>query len=127
MSALIDSDQALLEMEHALLKRFDFPSTAIKHTFVSSGILTIQVSWVAVPATMNILDNRCMLNFTFAPNVLDRYRSLESAARVRFRDKLSVIAVDEVRRHPAQVGNEIVNCNLTVAVDASMVEAAARK
>ena len=126
MSAPIDSNQALMEIEHALSKRIDFPSTAITHTTISSGALTIQISWVVAAATMNILDERCMLNFAFAPAVLDRYASLESAARQRFRERLCAMATDEVRRHVPQVGNEIVDCNLSIDVDASMLDDATR-
>jgi hypothetical protein len=121
MSASIDSDQALLEIEHALAKRFQSPSTAVTHTTLSSGVLTVQMSWVVAPATMNILDERCVLNVAFAPDVLGRYMSLKGADRVGFRQRLCTRVSDEVRRHVPQGANEIVDCNLTVEVDASMV------
>jgi hypothetical protein len=126
MSASVDPAQALLEIEHALSKRFADPSAAVTHTFLSNGVLSVQISWVTAKATMNILDERCMLNIAFAPNVLNRYAALESAARAWFRDNLSAKVMSRVERHLSESG-EIAGCNLAVGVNTSMVDDAARQ
>ncbi|NPT67066.1 hypothetical protein GS910_22885 [Paraburkholderia sp. RL16-012-BIC-B] len=74
MSASVDPAQALLEIVHALSKRFPDPSAAVTNTLLSNGVLSVQISRVVAKATMNILDERCVLNLAFAPNVLDQPR-----------------------------------------------------
>lgn len=127
MSASVDPAQALLEIEHALSKRFADPSAAVTHTSLSNDVLSVQISWVVAKATMNILDERCMVNIAFAPNVLNRYAALESAARAWFRDKLCAKVMGTVERHVSEPGGEFDDCNVTVGVGTSMVEDAARQ
>jgi hypothetical protein len=56
----------------------------------------------------------------------DPFKRRASAARVRFRQRLCAMATDKVRHHVPRRGNEIVDCNLTVDVDASRVQDEAR-
>ncbi len=122
MSTSVDLDHALLEIEHALSKRFPHPSTAITHALLSNGVWSVQISWVVTEAPMNILDARCMLHVVLAPPVLERYARLGSAARLRFREALCEQVTDKVHCDVPAEGSEIVECNLTVDVRASMLD-----
>jgi hypothetical protein len=118
-------ERSCSEIEHALSKAFANPSTALTHTTDSSGTLTIVISWVVAAGPMNILDERCMLSLALEPDVLGRYASLDTAARLRVRDALRATAKDKVRAHVPRGGCEITDCHFTIHVDASMVDDAA--
>ncbi|MFC0401561.1 DUF3022 domain-containing protein [Paraburkholderia rhizosphaerae] len=125
MDQSIDMQQRVNELEHALSRRFASASTSVTHVADSAGRLTLQVSWIASAAQMNILDARCALSVVLAPRVLGRYASMNTATRVRARERLSGIAGDVAR--DAQRDGHSGECNATLDVSEPMLEEAARQ
>ncbi|CAB3764879.1 DUF3022 domain-containing protein [Paraburkholderia humisilvae] len=124
MDQSIDMQQRLTELEHALSRRFASSSTSVTHVADSTGRLTLQVSWIASAAEMNILDARCALSMVLAPQVLARYAAMSAATRVRARERLSDIAGDIAR--DAQRTSDSVGCGATLDVSGPMLEQVAR-
>jgi hypothetical protein len=126
MSATLDIQQSLTEIEHALFKSFPFSSTSITHVTNSEGIVTIQVSWVASAGSMSILDSRCAMNLVLEPAVLARYGELHGAARLRARESLRATAEDALRRHMPEGGADLDECNVLIDVGESILVDAER-
>lgn len=126
MTVSLDARQSLAEIEHALFKSFPFPSTSITPTTNSDGVVTIQVSWVASAGSMSILDSRCAMSLVMEPAVLERYRALPGAKRLRVREALRAHAEDALRRHLPAGGVDLAECNVMVGVDESVLADAER-
>lgn len=126
MTVSLDARQSLAEIEHALFKSFPFPSTSITHVTNSDGVVTIQVSWVASAGSMSILDSRCAMSLVMEPAVLERYRALPGAKRLRVREALRARAEDALRRHLPAGGVDLAECNVMVGVDESVLADAER-
>ena len=126
MTVSLDARQSLAEIEHALFKSFPFASTSITHVTNSDGVVTIQVSWVASAGSMSILDSRCALSLVMEPGVLERYRALPGAKRLRAREALCAHAEDALRRHLPAGGTDLAECNLMLGVDAAIFADAER-
>lgn len=126
MTVSLDARQSLAEIEHALFKSFPFPSTSITHVTNSDRVVTIQVSWVASAGSMSILDSRCAMSLVMEPAVLERYRALPGAKRLRVREALRARAEDALRRHLPAGGVDLAECNVMVGVDESVLADAER-
>ncbi|MCA8198999.1 DUF3022 domain-containing protein [Burkholderia vietnamiensis] len=87
-----DRSQRIAELEHALANGFPSQSTLVVHADDASGRLTIQVSWVRVPADERARQWRCVVDLSFAPDVLARYASLGTADRLRVRTHVCDLA-----------------------------------
>ena len=85
MSVTPDRSQRIAELEHALANGFPSESTVVVHADDASGRLTVQVSWVRVPADASARDWRCAVDLRFDPDVITRYASLDAADRLRVR------------------------------------------
>jgi hypothetical protein len=126
MTAALDPQQGLMEIEQALSKSFPYPSTKITHVTDSEDVVTIQVSWVASAADLSILDSRCALNLVLEPDVLGRYCVLDGAARLRVKESLRAMAEDAWRERTRDGGEDLAECNLMVGVSVAAVDSAAK-
>ncbi len=125
MTVSLDARQSLVEIERALFKSFPFPSASMTHVTNSEGVVTIQISWVASAGSMSIRDSRCAMSLVMQPNVLDRYRAMPGAARLRVREALRLHAEDALRRY-LPTGGDLAECNVMVGVDGSIIDEAER-
>lgn len=125
MTTSIDTQQRLVEIEHALSRRFPSPSTAVAHVADSSNRMTVQVKWVAAAAETSVFDARCALDRVFAPGAVEHYASMDGAARVRVREALCEQAGETMNArfaHPDDVDSE---CHASMNVDQALLDRAA--
>ncbi|QVN23857.1 DUF3022 domain-containing protein [Burkholderia pyrrocinia] len=126
MSRAPDRSQRIAELEHALANGFPSESTVAVHADDASGRLTIQVSWVRVPADESAREWRCAVDLRFDADAIARYASLDAADRLRVRTYLcdsSRRAVDE--RKP-RVEDTAIECCVALDVTRAELDAALR-
>ncbi|MBR8034362.1 DUF3022 domain-containing protein [Burkholderia vietnamiensis] len=120
MTGAPDRSQRIAELEHALANGFPSQSTLVVHADDASGRLTIQVSWVRVPADERARQWRCVVDLGFAPEVLARYASLGTADRLRVRTHVCDLARRAVDEEKPRVEDAEIECR--VAVDVTRAE-----
>ncbi|RQS28878.1 DUF3022 domain-containing protein [Burkholderia sp. Bp8992] len=126
MSDAPDRSQRVAELEHALAIGFPSQSTVVVHSDDASGRLTIQVSWVRVPAEATARDWRCTVDLRFDPDVITRYASLDAADRLRVRTQLCDRARRAVDEHKPRVEDAAIECNVALDVTRAEFDAALR-
>ncbi|NIE57031.1 MULTISPECIES: DUF3022 domain-containing protein [unclassified Burkholderia] len=126
MSVTPDRSQRISELEHALANGFPSESTVVVHADDASGRLTIQVSWVRVPADASARDWRCAVDLRFDPDVITRYASLDAADRLRVRTHLCDGARRAVDARKPRVDDAAIECNVALDVTRAELDAALR-
>ncbi|WP_175717783.1 DUF3022 domain-containing protein [Burkholderia anthina] len=120
MTVSPDRSQRIDELEHALANGFPSESTVVVHADDASGRLTIQVSWVRVPADESARQWRCVVDLHFAADVLARYAVLDASGRLRVRTRLCDLARRAVDEHKPRVEDAEIECS--VALDVTNLE-----
>ncbi|MBN3749382.1 DUF3022 domain-containing protein [Burkholderia sp. Se-20373] len=126
MSVTPDRSQRIAELEHALANGFPSASTVVVHADDASGRLTIQVSWVRVPADASARNWRCAVDLRFEPDVITRYASLDAADRLRLRTHLCDRARRAVDARKPRVEDAAIECNVALDVTRAELGAALR-
>ncbi|MBN3837314.1 DUF3022 domain-containing protein [Burkholderia sp. Ac-20344] len=126
MSRAPDRSQRIAELEHALANGFPSQSTVVVHADDASGRLTIQVSWVRVPADEGAREWRCAIDLRFDPDVITRYASLGAADRLRVRTHLCDSARRAVDERKPRVEDAAIECDVALDVTRAELDAALR-
>ncbi|MPV68499.1 DUF3022 domain-containing protein [Burkholderia sp. BE17] len=126
MSNAPDRSQRVAELEHALANGFPSESTVVVHTDDASGRLTIQVSWVRVPADESAREWRCAVDLRFDPHVVERYAWLDEDDRLRVRTYLCDSARRAVDERKPRVEDAAIECNAALDITDAELDAALR-
>ncbi|RQR34299.1 DUF3022 domain-containing protein [Burkholderia sp. Bp9142] len=126
MTVTPDRSQRIAELENALANGFPSQSTLVVHADDASGRLTIQVSWVRVPADESARTWRCAVDLRFDPDVLTRYGSLGAADRLRVRTRLCDLARRAVDEQKPRVEDAEIECSVTLDVTRAELDRALR-
>lgn len=126
MTASPDLERRLAELERALANGFPSESTVVAHADDASGRLTIQVSWVRLPVGESGREWRCAVDLVLEPGVLARYAALDTSGRLRVKAHLCDVARRAVDERKPRVEDAAIDCSVSVAVTAQMVDDAAR-
>ncbi|EDT38307.1 DUF3022 domain-containing protein [Burkholderia ambifaria] len=126
MTATPDRSQRIAELETALANGFPSESTLVVHADDASGRLTIQVSWVRVPADESARQWRCVVDLRFDPDVLTRYASLGADDRLRVRTRMCDLARRAVDEQKPRVEDAEIECNVALDVTRDELDRALR-
>jgi hypothetical protein len=93
----IDLNQRVEEIELALATLFESPKAPAISAYDDGRTFFIQASWVIESHADTTLDSRCVLTIHFSKAQIERYVQMDTAQRVRVRERLCEMVRDQVR------------------------------
>jgi hypothetical protein len=93
----IDLNQRVEEIGLALSTLFESPKAPAISSYDDGQTFSIQVSWVIGSQGDTTLDSRCVLTVHFSDSQIRRYMQMETAQRVRVRERLRKTVRDRVQ------------------------------
>lgn len=118
--------RSVTELERALANGFPSQSTVVVHANDATGRLAIKVSWVRAPVESSGREWRCEVELVLGADVLARYAALDRHARLRVKTHLCDVARRAVDARKPHVEDDAIDCSMTVAVTAAMLDDAVR-
>ena len=92
----IDLNQRVEEIELALSTLFESPKAPAISSYDDGQTFFIQASWVIESHADTTLDSRCVLTIRFSDAQIRRYVLMDTAQRVRVRDRLCKMVRDRL-------------------------------